>query len=187
MSGKHVRSSDPLPSGAWPRHAKPKLHPADRGRVRQMFIVLIVGLLVSGMSVGAASAGPQPFAVGGGRAFAAGRSYVQFAFAAHDHLHDASGHITLNWPPASGQPSSAHGQMLAHVTCLVVNGNTATAYGRVTKSVNPDVPFRPDWVGIYVTDHPNTFYGFFGVGNPPCDNEPHGPVPFYSGNVVISS
>ena len=145
----------------------------------------VVGVLLASAPVGSASAAPAPFAVGGGTAFAAGRSYVQFAFSAHGQPQNASGHITLNWPPATGQPGSDHGQMLARVTCLVVTGGTATAYGRVTKSVNPDVPFRPDWVGIYVTDRPNTFYGFFGSGNPPCDNEPHGPVPFYSGNVVV--
>jgi hypothetical protein len=151
------------------------------------FVAVLMGMFLACASVGSASAASAPFAVGGGRAFAAGRSYVQFAFAAHDHAEGAVGHITLNWPPATGQPSSAHGQILARVTCLVVNGSAATAYGRVTKSVNPDVPFRPDWVGIYVTDHPNTFYGFFGLGDPPCDNEPNGPVPFYSGNVVVRS
>lgn len=159
----------------------------NRGRVRRTLIVAVVGLLLASAPVTSASAAPAPFAVGGGRAFAAGRSYVQFAFAAHAHARRAAGHITLNWPPATGQPNSAHGQMLVRVTCLVLNGSTATAYGTVTKSVNPDVPFRPDWVGIYLTDHPNTFYGFFGLGNPPCDNEPKGPVPFYSGNVVVRS
>ena len=55
----------------------------------------------------------------------------------------------------------------------------------VTESVNPDVPFSSDWVGIYVTDTPRTFYGFSGFGSPPCDNESHGPVPFHTGRIVI--
>jgi hypothetical protein len=52
---------------------------------------------------------------------------------------------------------------------LAVHGNSATAYGIVTKSVDPDAVPDADWVSISVTDKPDTFLAFFGFGDPPCD------------------
>src|SRR5262249_11344782 len=89
-------------------------------------------------------------------------------------------------PPASNQPNSDHGQILADVVCLEVNGNAATLYGRVTKSDNPDTQFNPpDWVGISVADEPDTFIGFFGLGDPPCIFIGFGVFPVSQGNIQV--
>ena len=126
------------------------------------------------------------FAVGGGRSFAAGRDYVQFAFSAYAARDGtASGHITLNWPPASTDPASDHGQLLAKVVCGAVVGNAATAYGVVTKSQNPDAEPDADWVGISVADQPDAFLAFFGFGDPPCEFFDAGLYPLSRGHIVV--
>ena len=154
-------------------------------RIRTMTLGLI---LLAGLVLATASHADNPgqFAVGGGRSFAAGRDYVQFAFSAHNGPNGTtSGHITLNWPPAASQEPSDHGQVLARVVCLQVVGHTATAYGVVTKSENPDWPQTADWVGISVSDRPDRFLGFFGFGAPPCTWLPVGVHPVTRGNIVI--
>jgi hypothetical protein len=157
---------------------------AEGGRVLSLALALLFPFV---LAAAPATAAADEFAVGGGSSFAGGRDYVQFAFSAHNAPDGTtSGHITLNWPPASSQPNSDHGQLLADVVCLVVSGNVATAYGMVTKSDNPDTPFSPpDWVGIQVTDQPDTFVGFFGVGDPPCAPAPVTGYPLYHGNIVV--
>jgi hypothetical protein len=155
---------------------------------RRVLRLALALLLPFALSVAGPASAAGVFAVGGGQSFAGGRDYVQFAFSAQNAPDGtASGHITLDWPPASNQPASAHGQILANVVCLVVNGNVATAYGIVTKSVNPDVPFTPDWVGITVTDQPDTFIAFFGLGAPPCTPLGFQGFPLSSGSIVVQN
>lgn len=140
---------------------------AEGRRAASLAFVLLLPFV---LAVASRASAQDQFAVGGGKSFALDRDYVQFAFSAHKAPDGTtSGHITLNWPPASNQPKSDHGQILADVVCLEVNGSAATVYGLVTKSDNPDTQFNPpDWVGISVADEPDTFIGFFGLGDPPC-------------------
>jgi predicted lipoprotein with Yx(FWY)xxD motif len=155
---------------------------AEGGRVLSLALALLFPFVLAA-APGAAAA--EEFVVGGGSSVAAGRDYTQFAFSAHNAADGTtSGHITLNWPPASSQLNSAHGQLLADVVCLVVDGNRATAYGVVTKSDNPDGPSDADWVGIAVADEPDTFYAFFGYGEPPCTFQAGG-FPLFHGNIVV--
>jgi hypothetical protein len=156
---------------------------AEGRRVLCLALALLFPFVLAAVP-GAAAA--DEFAVGGGSSFAAGRDYVQFAFSAHNAPDGTtSGFIALNWPPASTQPNSAHGQLLADVVCLVVSGNAATAYGVVTKSDNPDAPPNPDWVGIDVADQPDSFFGFFGYGAPPCTLSETGVFPLFEGNILV--
>jgi hypothetical protein len=132
------------------------------------------------------------FAAGRGYGIAAGRAYVQFAFWAQSSPRGTSGQITLNWPAAGYQPPSDHGQLLANVSCLFVAGNTAIAYGKVTKSVNIDGPPNPDWVSWAVTDGggpggADTAYGAFGYGPPPCAYVPPPTLPILCGSIYIHS
>jgi hypothetical protein len=161
-----------------------------RAEGRWVLCLALALLLPFVLAVASPASAAGEFAVGGGQAFAGGRDYVQIAFSAQNVPNGTtSGHIALDWPPASTQPNSAHGQILADVVCLVVNGNVATAYGIVTKPVNPDVPFTPDWVGITVTDgspsQPDMFYAFFGTGVPPCTPIEAPGYPLSSGNIVV--
>ena len=72
------------------------------------------------------------------------------------------------------------------MVCLEVNGNAATLYGHVTKSDNPDPQFNPpDWVGISVADEPDTFIGFFGLGDPPCIFHRVRSFPGFPGNIQV--
>jgi hypothetical protein len=136
------------------------------------------------------------FVVGGGHAQAGGRPYTQFAFSAQSGPNGVSGHISLNWPPASDQQRSQHGQLLADVVCLFVQGNEAVLYGVVTKVENGDTgnPI-PSWVGLAVTQRggpggEDTVYGFFDQNpvpgdSPPCEFFSPPIYPILSGKVVI--
>jgi hypothetical protein len=158
-------------------------HAASR-RILNLALALLFPFVLA-VASGASAAGE--FAVGGGRSFfPGGRDYIQFAFSAHNALDGTtSGHITLNWPPASTQPNSAHGQLLADVVCLVVAENAAIAFGVVTKADNPDAPPNPDWVAVSVTDEPDTFRAFFGYGEPPCDFLELASFPVTQGNIMV--
>src|SRR4051812_1236843 len=92
--------------------------PESSPRLKPLLVVLALTTVAMLIVATSASGGPSRFPVGGGKAFAAGRDFVQFAFSAHNGAHGASGHITLNWPAGRSQPRSRHGQLLANVTCL---------------------------------------------------------------------
>jgi hypothetical protein len=158
-------------------------HAASR-RILTLALTLLFPFVLA-VASGAYAAGE--FAVGGGRSFAPEFDSIQFAFSAHNAPDGTtSGHITLNWPPASTQPHSAPGQLLADVVCLLVDGNAAVAYGVVTKVDNLDAPLNPDWVGVDVTDdQPDTFRAFFGYGEPPCTFPELGLFPVTQGDIVV--
>jgi hypothetical protein len=97
------------------------MHHAEGRKAASLALVLLLPLV---LAVASRASAQDQFAVGGGKSFALDRDYVQFAFSAHKAPDGTtSGHITLNWPPASNQPPSDHGQLLADVLCLQVNGN----------------------------------------------------------------
>jgi hypothetical protein len=157
-------------------------HAASR-RILNLALVLLFPFVLA-VASGAYAAGE--FAVGGGRSFAPEFDSIQFAFSAHNAPDGTtSGHITLNWPPASTQPNSAPGQLLADVVCLVVAGNAAIAFGVVTKADNPDAPPDSDWVAVDVTDEPDRFRADFGYGKPPCQFLELGLFPVTQGDIVV--